>query len=184
DCFDIGQSSGVLHHTPNVERAFNSFLRSVRPGGLVYVQLYRRREAWVGIPNALLRALTSRLSPKVLYHICWAAVPIHTSLVLLVARMRGEDSLIASATRGERALSLYDNFSPRYQYRYHPEEVQEMFQHAGLINIQDTTLANEARQMVAFVGLRPIEHTGLKSGHGSTDIFSVAELRGGSIESD
>jgi SAM-dependent methyltransferase len=155
--FAFVHSSGVLHHTPSTERAFASILPAVRAGGRVYVQLYRRREAWVGIPNAVLRSLTSRLPPRLLYRICWAAVPLHTMLVRLVARLRGENSPIASASRGERALSLFDNFSPRYQYRYTPEQMRQMFEAAGLIEIQDTTLANEARHMVAFVGRRPSE---------------------------
>lgn len=153
--FDIIHSSGVLHHTPSTERALASFLTAARPGGRVYVQLYRRREAWIGIPNALLRSLTSRLPPRLLYRLCWAAVPLHTSLVRLVARMRGEISPIGSATRGERALSLFDNFSPRYQYRYTPAQMRRMLEAEGLSDIRDTTLANEARHMVAFVARKP-----------------------------
>jgi SAM-dependent methyltransferase/uncharacterized protein YbaR (Trm112 family) len=155
--FDIIHSSGVLHHTPSVQRAFLSILRVLRPGGRIYVQLYRRREAWVGVPNALLRSVSSRLPPRLLYRICQVAVPLHTALVLLVARLRGEKSEIASASIGERALSLFDNFSPRYQYRYSPQEIRQMFEAAGLTEIQDTTLANEARHMVAFAASKPPE---------------------------
>ncbi len=153
--FDMIHSSGVLHHTPSTERAFASFLTAVRSGGRVYIQLYRRREAWVGVPNALLRRVTSRLPTRLLYQLCWAAVPLHTALVLLVARARGEELIIGSTSRGERALSLFDNYSPRYQYRYTPEQVRRMFESAGLVDIQDTTLENEARHMVAFVGRKP-----------------------------
>ena len=153
--FDIIHSSGVLHHTPSTERAFESFLTAVRPGGRVYVQLYRRREAWVGVPNTILRRLTSRLPTRLLYRLCLFAVPVHTALVLLVARFRGETSPIGSATRGERALSLFDNYSPRYQYRYHDWEVRRMFEAAGLIEVRETTLENEARHMVAFTGCMP-----------------------------
>jgi SAM-dependent methyltransferase/uncharacterized protein YbaR (Trm112 family) len=153
--FDIIHSSGVLHHTPSTERALASFLTAARPGGRVYVQLYRRREAWVGIPNALLRGVTSRLPVRLLYRLCWAAVPLHTALVRFVARLRGEKSPIAQATRGERALSLFDNFSPRYQFRYKPQQMLRMFEAAGLNEIRDTTLANEARHMVAFTARKP-----------------------------
>src|SRR5207237_7382249 len=71
--FDIVHSSGVLHHTPNTERAFLSILSGVRRGGRVYVQLYRRREAWVSIPNMLIRSVTSRLPTRFLYRLCRAA---------------------------------------------------------------------------------------------------------------
>ncbi|HEY0833311.1 MAG TPA: methyltransferase domain-containing protein [Azospirillum sp.] len=155
--FDHIHSSGVLHHTPDTHRAFRAFRRLVRPGGRVYVQLYRRREAWVGIPNRLIRALTCRLPVGLLHRLCWAAVPPHTALVRLVARLRGEETAIHEASRGERALSLFDNYSPRYQYRYHPAEVRRMFEAEGLAEVKDVTLANEARHMVAFVGTRPAE---------------------------
>ena len=82
-------------------------------------------------------------------------MPLHTILVRLVARLRDENSPIGSASRGERALSLFDNFSPRYQYRYTPEQMRQMLEAAGLIEIQDTTLANEARHMVAFTARKP-----------------------------
>ena len=84
--FACVHSSGVLHHTPDTERAFRSLLPLVQLSGRIYVQLYRRREAWVGIPNRLLRAITSRLPVGLLYRLCYAAVPLHTALVLLVAR--------------------------------------------------------------------------------------------------
>jgi 2-polyprenyl-3-methyl-5-hydroxy-6-metoxy-1,4-benzoquinol methylase/uncharacterized protein YbaR (Trm112 family) len=153
--FDMVHSSGVLVATPSVERGLASLMSALRPGGRVYIQLYRKREAWVGIPNALLRAITTRLPVRFLYRLCWAMVPLHTALVLFVARMRGEESMMADASRGERALSLFDNFSPRYQHRYTTEEMRQIFQAAGLVEITDTTLANEARHNVAFAGRVP-----------------------------
>jgi hypothetical protein len=81
-------------------------------------------------------------------------VPVHTALVLLVARLRGEESPIAKATTRERAISLFDHLSPRYQYRYTPDQVRRRFTDAGLENVKDVTLANEARHMVAFLGVK------------------------------
>lgn len=153
--FDMVHSSGVLVATPSVERGLASLMSALRRGGRVYIQLYRKREAWVGIPNAVLRAITTRLPVRLLYRVCWALVPLHTALVLFVARQRGEELMMANASRGERALSLFDNFSPKYQHRYTTEEVRRMFQAAGLVEIKDTTLANEARHNVAFAGRVP-----------------------------
>jgi 2-polyprenyl-3-methyl-5-hydroxy-6-metoxy-1,4-benzoquinol methylase len=155
ECVDHGHTSGVLHHTPDTRRAFLSFLTLIRPGGHVYVQLYRTREAWVGIPNKLIRAVTSRLPVRMLYRLCYAGVPLHTGLVLVVAKLRGERSPIRGFSRRERAISMFDNYSPRYQFRYRPEEVRRMFEAAGLIEVKDVTFDNEKRHMVAFVGLKP-----------------------------
>ncbi len=154
ETFDHGHTSGVLHHTPSTERSFDSFLGLIKPGGRVYVQLYRKREAWVGIPNQLLRAVTSRLPVRVLFQLCLLLAPVHRALVLLVARLRGESSPIRDTTRREQAVSLFDNYSPRYQFRYTPDEVRALFEERGLSNVQDVTFENEARHMVAFLGDR------------------------------
>jgi hypothetical protein len=121
-CEGVIHSNGVLHHTPSTERAFASFLAAVRFSGRVYVQLYRKPEPWIGIPNALLRALTSRL-PRGHFIAC-AGRPCPSIRVSFSSlRLRGENSPIASASIGEQALSLFENFIPRYQYRYKPDKV-------------------------------------------------------------
>jgi ubiquinone/menaquinone biosynthesis C-methylase UbiE len=40
--FDLGYSWGVLHHTPNTEKALSELVRVVRPGGEIKVMLYNR----------------------------------------------------------------------------------------------------------------------------------------------
>lgn len=45
DAFDCVCSMGVLHHTPNTERAFGELRRVLRPGGLLIVMLYHRHSA-------------------------------------------------------------------------------------------------------------------------------------------
>jgi uncharacterized protein YbaR (Trm112 family)/2-polyprenyl-3-methyl-5-hydroxy-6-metoxy-1,4-benzoquinol methylase len=153
--FDHVHSSGVLHHTPSTQRAFAQLLTVARPGARVYVQLYRTREAWVGIPNRLIRSVTSRLPVGLLYKLCYAAVPAHTAIVRVVARLRGEPTALHQASRRERATSMFDNYSPRYQERFRPAQVQRMFESAGLQGVKDVTFDNERRHMVAFVGRRP-----------------------------
>jgi SAM-dependent methyltransferase/uncharacterized protein YbaR (Trm112 family) len=152
--FDLIHSSGVLHHTPDTWRAFAGLLELGRPGARVYIQLYRRRELWVRMVNGPLRFVTTRMPVRLLYRLCYAMVPVHTALVLLVAWCRSEKSPIRRANRRERAISLFDHLSPRYQYRYTPEQVRDRFIRAGLREVEDVTLENEARHMVAFVGVK------------------------------
>lgn len=153
--FDHIHTSGVLHHTPDTWRAFQSFVPLGKPGAHVYVQLYRVREPWVGVPNAMIRSVTSRLPVEVTWKLCWHLVPLHTLAVRTVAALRGEKTPITEANRRERAVSLFDNYSPPYQYRYHPHEVEAKFKAAGLEQVKDVTFENEARHMVAFVGRKP-----------------------------
>lgn len=56
--FDLGYSFGVLHHTPNTEKAIAELIRVVRPGGEIKIMLYNRRSLCVfktWVKHALLR---------------------------------------------------------------------------------------------------------------------------------
>jgi ubiquinone/menaquinone biosynthesis C-methylase UbiE len=56
--FDLGYSFGVLHHSPNTERALAELVRVVKPGGEIKVMLYNRRCIYavsLWIKHALLR---------------------------------------------------------------------------------------------------------------------------------
>jgi ubiquinone/menaquinone biosynthesis C-methylase UbiE len=69
--FDLGYSWGVLHHTPNTEKAVAELVRVVRPGGEVKIMLYNRRSLcafhhWV--KYALLRGRPWRSLRDVLWH--------------------------------------------------------------------------------------------------------------------
>jgi SAM-dependent methyltransferase len=46
--FDVVYSWGVLHHTPDTDRAVNEAIRVLRPGGRICVMLYSRR-SWVAL---------------------------------------------------------------------------------------------------------------------------------------
>lgn len=49
--FDFVYSFGVLHHTPQTERAFSEVCRVLRPGGRVRAMVYRT-PSWVGVMMA------------------------------------------------------------------------------------------------------------------------------------
>ncbi len=49
DSFDLGYSFGVLHHSPDTERAVSELVRVVRPGGEIKIMLYNRHS--VGVFN-------------------------------------------------------------------------------------------------------------------------------------
>ena len=58
DSFDLGYSFGVLHHTPNTEKAIAELVRVVRGGGEIKIMLYNRRSVFVfnrWVKHALLR---------------------------------------------------------------------------------------------------------------------------------
>lgn len=152
--FDFVHSSGVLHHTPSTYRAFRSVSREPKPGGRLYIQLYRRRPAWIHAVNVTLRAATTRMPLGLLYGLCYAATPVHSALSRLMHSLRGEKAP-PRATARERAVQMFDNYSPRYQYRHTVPEIMELFRSEGYVDMEDVTLDNEARHMLAVLGRRP-----------------------------
>ena len=154
--FDLVHSSGVLHHTPSTERAFRSIAQATRPGGKLYVQLYRRRPTWIHAINVALRAVTTRMPLGLLYRLCHVATPVHAALSRLMHVLRGEPAP-PRATARERAVQMFDNYSPRYQYRHTVPEILELFRGEGYENLKDVTLENEARHMLAVLGTRSMD---------------------------
>lgn len=47
DAFDLGDSFGVLHHTPDTEKPVREMVRVVRPGGHLKIMLYNRYSIYV-----------------------------------------------------------------------------------------------------------------------------------------
>jgi ubiquinone/menaquinone biosynthesis C-methylase UbiE len=50
--FDVVYSFGVLHHTPNTQKAIDEVYRVLRPGGKIVIMLYHKNSLhmWLGIP--------------------------------------------------------------------------------------------------------------------------------------
>lgn len=71
DTYDLGYSFGVLHHTPDTERALSELVRVIRPGGKLKVMLYNRRSIYVinrWVRFALLKGKPWRTLRWVLWH--------------------------------------------------------------------------------------------------------------------
>ncbi|MCA1574083.1 MAG: class I SAM-dependent methyltransferase [Acidobacteria bacterium] len=61
DSFDLVYSHGVLHHTPDIERAVNEIYRVLRPGGRAVVMLYHRDSYNYRVNISLLRRAGAQL---------------------------------------------------------------------------------------------------------------------------
>jgi ubiquinone/menaquinone biosynthesis C-methylase UbiE len=71
DSLDLGYSFGVLHHSPNTEKAIAELVRVVKPGGEVKVMLYNRYSVYAlgqWVKHALLRARPWKTLAWVLWH--------------------------------------------------------------------------------------------------------------------
>jgi ubiquinone/menaquinone biosynthesis C-methylase UbiE len=71
DSFDLGYSFGVLHHSPDTEKALGELVRVVRPGGDVKIMLYNRHSVYVfnrWVKFGLLRGKPWRSLRAILWH--------------------------------------------------------------------------------------------------------------------
>ena len=144
--FDFVYSVGVLHHTPDARRAFNSVASLVRPGGEMAVWLYphSRRlgpyflEVW---HERVLRPLTSRLPHRALERLCAGL----GRLTVLKTRLRRRGGPLRTAIAramsavavgehldpGIAAFLNFDWYSPPYRSRHEASELVEWYRGAG-----------------------------------------------------
>lgn len=71
DSFDLGYSFGVLHHSPNTEKAIAELVRVVRPGGELKIMLYNRHSVCVvnqWIKSGLLKGRPFQSLGNIMWH--------------------------------------------------------------------------------------------------------------------
>jgi SAM-dependent methyltransferase len=170
ESFDFIYSLGVLHHTPDCERAFKGLPGLLKPGGTIAIWLYSAYNKWYRCSD-FYRKLTHRLSPHVLLNLCRVAVPlyyVHRGLrhVPLIGRA-------ASATLGYllpvslhansevRVLDTFDWYSPKFQSKHTYEEVFRWFEACDLESLrvleQTVSVRGSKPQRSDRVGMPP-EH--------------------------
>jgi hypothetical protein len=88
---------------------------------------------------------------NLLYGLCYATTPVHAGLSRLVHFLRREPAP-PKATARERAVQMFDNYSPPFQYRHTVPEIMDLFRGEGYTDLKDVTLDNEARHMLAVLG--------------------------------
>jgi ubiquinone/menaquinone biosynthesis C-methylase UbiE len=135
--FDFVYSIGVLHHTPNTKKAFQSVARMVKPGGRLAVWIYRKNTLPQELINSSLRAITSRLPHWLLkpLMICVGAglggIPVVNNML---ARVVSFGSSVPDWRL--RACDAFDWYAPKYQFHHSPDEVKGWFEEEGFTNIQ------------------------------------------------
>lgn len=127
--FDIVISNGVLHHTPNTHRTFESVARLVAPGGRFYLWLYhrppqflRRHVLYPALDVA--RGVIGRM-PRALQA---AAVDAYARGMRAWHLLRGRHRNVSLA---EMTISAYDTLTPRWRHYHTPDEVRGWFEALG-----------------------------------------------------
>ncbi len=139
--FDVVVSWGVLHHTPDTAAAFREIASSVKPGGLLYVMVYERRNPVKVVGTDLLRLALRHVSPETRYRFCGKLIVrnrvLFTLLRGLVACIPERDLSPALDARTAQ-FGLYDWYSPRYNHLHSVAEVYGWFHAAGFEDLSLT----------------------------------------------
>jgi SAM-dependent methyltransferase len=166
ESFDFIYSIGVLHHTPDCERAFKMLPGLLKPGGRIAIWLYSKYNAWYRMSDVY-RKVTRRLPTRVLYGLCYGVVPlygIHKVLRAIPLVGRPASGVLAYAIpmafhpdRKWRMLDTFDWYSPWYQSKHTYEEVFRWFESCGLEDLR------VIEQPIAVQGRRPVSREASRS---------------------
>jgi SAM-dependent methyltransferase len=146
ECFDYIYSMGVLHHTPDCEKAFKTLPQYLRPGGGIAIWLYSGYNKWYRFSD-IYRRFTHRMSAPVLHGILRVAVPFFYWLdrglraIPLVGRpVAGLIHHVFPVNRHPnaemRVLDTFDWYSPKYQSKHTYEQVFRWFEDCGLKDLR------------------------------------------------
>jgi len=161
--FDFAYSFGVLHHTPNPQKGVSEINRILKNKSPAFLYLYedhsenRVKYAAVKIIN-LLRGITTRIPPKILYALSLIASPfififfscpakilsIFKSTKKIAEKIPFNFGTSLFSLRGD----LYDRFGAPIEYRYSRREVYDMLNKYSIFNINITRLKATAGWVV------------------------------------
>lgn len=154
--FDKVFCYGVLHHTPDPQRAFRSLLPALRPGGEIFISVYAKYRGIVwSKAKYWWRPVTKRLSPQriarlVEWYVPWW-LPVDTVLrgVPLIGRFlsavvpcwnyTGMFPLTSDQIREWAILDTFDALSARYDTPQKIGVVRSWLEGAGLNSIRIDT---------------------------------------------
>lgn len=145
ETFDVIISIGVLHHTPDTKRAFESLVPLLKPGGQICIWVYPRegdyviRDEWI--------PFTRKLPNQLFYRFCRRFVPLATRHASnpLVQYVKGVFPFSQQGMGTENdILDTFDGFSPHFHGIHTPEEVQGWFRAQGLIEVESQAIYRTA----------------------------------------
>lgn len=136
--FDLVYSIGVLHHTPNPERAFLKLVPLLKENGRIAIWVYPKY-SWATLSD-LYRRATTRLPWSMTLGICKVMLLLHSFDGRAPRRLRGRFERLlpisVEANYERRLLDTFDWYSPRYQYKFALGDVEKWFRQAGLTQIE------------------------------------------------
>jgi len=157
--FDFAYSFGVLHHTVNPKKCLAEITRILKKGSPVFLYLYEAHSdnmfKYMGIKIVgLLRLITVRLPPKILYGLCWFFSPLVYLMFSLPAKILRKFKISRNFAgkipfnfgKGIFSLrgDLYDRFGAPIECRFTKDGVIDILEECGFLKIKITRLEDTA----------------------------------------
>lgn len=155
DIFDFAYSYGVLHHSLSPRKGLEEIWRVLKKHSPVFLYLYEDHSEnvikYVAVRViSLLRNITVRVPPKVIYFFCWLFSPVVFLVFSVPAKILGKSALTRRLAnnipfnfgRGFFSLreDLYDRFSAPVEHRFSKQDVYDLFVKCGFYNVNITRL--------------------------------------------
>jgi len=142
ETFDCIYSMGVLHHTPDCEKAVKVLPQYLKPGGTLAVWLYSAYNRWYRFSDQY-RKITHRMSPRALHRFFSVAVPFFYWLDRGLRVLPVVGGPMAEVVHHVfpvnfhrnpeiRVLDTLDWYSPKYQSKHTYEQVFRWFETCGM----------------------------------------------------
>jgi len=138
ESFEVVYSIGVLHHTPDTEKAFQSAVSYLKENGLISIWVYPDTPDLCQRLSDRVRSVTTQMSPNLLHKLCWVTVPayyVYKIPFLGKALFHFLPPLSKEPYWEDRVLDTYDWYAPKYQWKQTYPQVHRWFQEANLTDI-------------------------------------------------
>lgn len=150
--FDCIYSVGVLHHTPDCEKAFKALPEFLKPGGSIAIWVYSGYNKWYRFSDQY-RKITHCLSIRTLHSMLRIAVPCLywldrglRAIPLVGPPAAGIVNHLFPVNRHPnselRVLDTLDWYAPKYQSKHTYEQVFRWFESCGLerLTVADSSI--------------------------------------------
>lgn len=136
--FDYIFSIGVLHHTPDCEKAFKRLPPLLKKGGKISLWVYDKYALQPVKMSEYWRVITTRLPPNLLHALCYLAVPLYyVYKIPLIGKFLFLIFPIEMRPDWKwRVLNTFDWYSPKYQSKHTDYELFTWFSKSGLHDIK------------------------------------------------
>jgi SAM-dependent methyltransferase/uncharacterized protein YbaR (Trm112 family) len=151
--FDFVFSSGVLHHNPDTRAAFESVLKTLKPGGKIYIWVYSPIPGWRHALKQRFRAIVAPL-PDPVKHAVVLAWSVQSMARQGLRRLFGVGSAQDHLRWRERLVLLLDHYTPRYRWEHTEGQVHSWYRASGLQDVRTTEVRDWG---FGVVGTKPLD---------------------------